>query len=325
MDKKIVVTGGAGFIGSAIVYELNKRGLSNIIIVDHLGESEKWKNLVGLKFEDYFEKDDFLKFIYERGLGFADTVFHMGACSSTLENNSSYLIKNNFEYSKFLLLQSLNSGTKFIYASSAATYGNGEEGFDDNEEKIERLKPLNPYAFSKHLFDLWVKRRKLFSKVTGLKYFNVFGPNEYHKGEMRSFVVKAFEQIKKNGKVKLFKSYKKEFKDGEQKRDFIYIKDAVKITLFLWEQNIKGLFNVGTGKAQTWNKLVKLVFKALGLKPEIEYIDMPEDLRKHYQYFTQAKIDKLKRAGYKEDFFKFDLAISEYVRNYLLDGKRLAE
>ncbi len=326
MDKKIIVTGGAGFIGSGIVWALNREGYSNIIIVDHLGESSKWKNLRGLEFEDYFEKDDFLKFIYDKGLSFADTVFHMGACSSTLENNSSYLIKNNYEYSKFLILNSLNSGVRFIYASSAATYGDGEKGFLDDEDKLETLKPLNPYAFSKHVFDLWVKRRGLFSKVVGLKYFNVFGPNEYHKGEMRSFVIKAYEQIKRTGKVRLFKSYRKTFMDGEQKRDFMYIKDALDVTLFFFKKrDVNGLFNVGTGKANSWNRLVKEVFYSLKLEPKIEYIEMPENLRVHYQYFTKADITKLREAGYKRKFMDFSSAIHEYVKEYLEKSKRLSD
>ncbi|MHC4806666.1 MAG: ADP-glyceromanno-heptose 6-epimerase, partial [Planctomycetota bacterium] len=207
---------------------------------------------------------------------------------------------------------------RFIYASSAATYGDGSAGFSDDVEKMDELRPLNMYGCSKHLFDLWARRAGLLKKIVGLKYFNVFGPNEYHKGDMRSFVIKAFEQINATGKVRLFKSYRPEFKDGEQMRDFIYVKDAVDMTLFFLDNpGIGGLFNIGAGKARTWNDLVKAVFAAMGSKPKIEYIEMPDSIRNQYQYFTQANITKLRKAGYDKETTSLEEAIQDYVQNYL--------
>jgi ADP-L-glycero-D-manno-heptose 6-epimerase len=329
----IIVTGGAGFIGSAVIAALNKRQITDILVVDQLGEGPKWKNLRNLSFADYVEKDDFLEMVVEDKVpGHIEAVFHLGACSSTTETNASYLIKNNYEYSKLLAQWTQNrqgGNIRFIYASSAATYGDGSAGFSDDEEKIENLRPLNMYGYSKQLFDLWARRTGLLKKIVGLKYFNVFGPNEYHKADMRSFVLKAFEQIKTAGKVRLFKSYKSEFKDGEQVRDFIYVKDAVDMTLFFLDNpKITGLFNIGAGKARSWNDLVKAVFAAMGKKsglrqglrpdePNIEYIEMPESIRNQYQYFTQADITKLRKAGYKKELTPLEDAIKDYVQNYL--------
>ena len=334
----IIVTGGAGFIGSALIAALNKRTSCDILVVDELAgpatasasaetSDQKWKNLRNLSFADYVEKDDFLEMVVENKLGGPiEAVFHLGACTSTTEINASYLIKNNYEYTKLLAQWASDANIRFIYASSAATYGDGSAGFSDDEEKIENLRPLNMYGYSKHLFDLWARRSELLKKIVGLKYFNVFGPNEYHKSDMRSFVVKAFEQIKTTGKVRLFKSYKSEFKDGEQMRDFIYVKDAVDITLFFLDKpKITGLFNIGTGKARTWNDLVKSVFAAMGKKPNlvpsgvegIEYIDMPESIRNQYQYYTCADITKLKHAGCKKQPTPLETAIKDYVQNYL--------
>ena len=324
----IVVTGGAGFIGSALVAALNKRQISDILVVDHLGESPKWKNLRNLFFADYVEKDDFLEMVIENKLpARIEAVFHLGACSSTTETDASYLIKNNYEYSKLLARWTAAAGIHFIYASSAATYGDGETGFGDDEEKIESLRPLNMYGYSKQLFDLWARRTGLLKKIVGLKYFNVFGPNEYHKADMRSFVLKAFEQIttpvlscesKNGGKVRLFKSYRPEYADGEQVRDFLYIKDAVDMTLFFLDNpKLTGLYNIGAGIARSWNDLVKAVFAAMGKKPDIEYIEMPESIRNQYQYFTQADITKLRKAGYKKQITSLEDAIKDYVQNYL--------
>jgi ADP-L-glycero-D-manno-heptose 6-epimerase len=227
-------------------------------------------------------------------------------------------MKNNYEYSKVLARWATDAGIRFIYASSAATYGDGSKGFSDNEEKIHELRPLNMYGHSKQLFDLWAQRAGLFQKIVGLKYFNVFGPNEYHKADMRSFVLKAFEQIKDTGKVGLFKSHNPKYADGEYLRDFIYVKDAVDMTLFFLDKpKIAGLFNIGTGKARTWNHLVKAVFAAMGKKSNIEYIEMPEQLRNQYQYFTEADITKLKQAGYNKPTTPLEDAIKDYVQNYL--------
>jgi ADP-L-glycero-D-manno-heptose 6-epimerase len=326
LSEMIIVTGGAGFIGSAIIAMLNKRKINDILVVDELGSSEKWKNLRNLSFADYVEKNDFLDMAIEDKLGDnVETVFHLGACSDTTETNASYLIKNNYEYTKLLAQWATDSKTRFIYASSAATYGDGSAGFDDDEDKINKLRPLNMYGYSKHLFDLWAHRTGLLKKIVGLKYFNVFGPNEYHKGNMRSFVIKAFEQINATGKVRLFKSYKSQYKDGEQRRDFIYVKDAVDMTLFFFDNpKISGLFNIGSGKANTWNKLVNAVFASMGKKSQIEYIDMPESIRNRYQYFTQADISKLHKAGYKKQISPLEDAIEDYVKNYLQPGKHLS-
>jgi len=315
----IIVTGGAGFIGSAIIAALNKRHISDILVVDELGTGKKWKNLLNLSFTDYIEKDDFLNLVINDKLKSPfEAIFHLGACSDTTENNASYLIKNNYEYSKILARFATSYNKRFIYASSAATYGDGSNGFSDNPENIEKLKPLNKYGYSKHLFDLWANRAGLLKKIAGLKYFNVFGPNEYHKGDMRSFVVKAFEQVKDTGKVRLFKSYKPDYADGEQLRDFIYIKDAVEMTLFFYDNpQINGLFNIGSGRARNWNDLVKAVFAALDKEPNIEYIEMPDSIRGQYQYFTEADLTSLHRAGYDKKISTLEDSIEDYVQNYL--------
>lgn len=315
----VIVTGGAGFIGSALISGLNSRGISDIIVVDRFGTDEKWKNLRNLRFADYYEKDDFLQMVIRNQLpSQIKAIFHMGADSSTTETDASYLVKNNFEYTKILCQWATNSDVRFIYASSAATYGNGKFGFSDNEEEIHNLQPMNMYGYSKQMFDLWAKKAELFNSIVGLKYFNVFGPNEYHKGSMRSFVLKAFEQIRDTGKVKLFKSHKPEYKDGEQLRDFVYVKDAVDMTLFFMDNpDVSGLFNIGTGKARTWNDLVSAVFEALGKKTEIEYIDMPESIREQYQYYTQAEMSKLRNAGYDKSAHSLEDAVRDYVKKYL--------
>ncbi len=318
----IIVTGGAGFIGSSIIAALNKRNITNILVVDELGTDQKWKNMCNLSFTDYVEKDDFLNMVIEDKLNSSvKAVFHLGACSDTTERNASYLIKNNYEYSKLLAQWATADNIRFIYASSAATYGGAEAGFSDDQEKIDTLKPLNMYGYSKHLFDLWARKTGLLKKISGLKYFNVFGPNEYHKADMRSFVLKAFEQIKATGKVRLFKSYKPDYADGEQLRDFIYVKDAVDMTLFFYDNpHIGGLFNIGTGKARSWNDLVKAVFAAMDIKPNIEYIEMPESIRNQYQYFTEADMTSLRKAGYDKKTATLEDAIKDYVKNYLQDN-----
>jgi len=311
---KIIVTGGAGFIGSNLVETLNQKGEDRIIIVDHLNEGNKWKNLLGLNFLDYIEKDEFLEKI-EKGY-FKDvfSIVHLGACSNTTVKDLYYLYLNNYKYSQKLALFALENEINFIYASSAATYGDGSMGFSDEETLLPKLKPLNPYGFSKHLFDLWLYYNGLLNQVVGLKYFNVFGEREFHKGEMRSVVLKAYEEIKKEGKVKLFKSYHPDYKDGEQLRDFIYVKDAVEVTIFFLENpKIKGIFNVGTGKARSFKDLVLAIFSALSLPPNIEYIEMPEYLKNQYQYFTQADITKLRKIGYNTPMWELESAIKNYV------------
>ena len=314
----IIVTGGAGFIGSALIAALNKRQITDILVVDEHGK-DKCKNLVNLSFADYAEKNDFLKTVLEKKISSGlESVFHMGACSDTTETDAEYLEKNNYQFSTLLAQWATDANIRFIYASSAATYGDGSKGFSDDEEKIEQLQPLNLYGHSKQLFDLWAHRNDLLKKVVGLKYFNVFGPNEYHKGDMRSFVIKAFEQINATGKVRLFKSYKAEYADGEQKRDFLYVKDAVDMTLFFLDNpQLSGLFNIGDGKARTWNDLAAAVFTAMGKAVLIEYIDMPDSIRNQYQYFTQAEITKLRKVGYNKEPTSLEDAIKDYVQNYL--------
>jgi ADP-L-glycero-D-manno-heptose 6-epimerase len=242
----------------------------------------------------------------------------MGACTSTTETDASFLMQNNFQYTKILAAWACEHRIRFIYASSAATYGGGSKGFKDDEEKLDELRPLNMYGYSKHLFDLWARRHGMLKDIAGLKYFNVFGPNEYHKADMRSFVLKAYEQIQAQGKVRLFKSHNPDYADGEYKRDFLYVKDAVDMTLFFLDNpQVNGIFNIGTGSARTWNDMVKAVFTALNKKPNIEFIEMPENLQKQYQYFTQADITRLHSTGYKKQISSLEDAVTDYVRNYL--------
>jgi ADP-L-glycero-D-manno-heptose 6-epimerase len=320
-----IVTGGAGFIGSVLIAELNKRKITDILVVDELATGHKWKNLRSISFADYVEKDDFLEMVVENRLtSDIEVVFHLGSATSTTETDASYLIENNYEYSKLLAQWATSAGIRFIYASSAATYGDGSAGFSDDEAKIENIRPLNMYGYSKQLFDIWAKRAGLLKNIVGLKYFNVFGPNEYHKADMRSFVTKAFEQINATGRVRLFKSYNPKFANGEQMRDFTYVKDAVDMTLFFFDNpKAGGLFNIGTGKARTWNALVNAVFGAMGKKSNIEYINMPESIRNQYQYYTCADITKLRNAGYKNKTTSLEDAIKDYVRNYLQQEKYL--
>ncbi len=321
----IIVTGGAGFIGSAIVWRLNELGSNNIIIVDELGKDEKWKNLVGLKFEDFVHKQEFIDHIRDKKILYKiDAVIHLGANSSTTEKDADHLMTNNYKYTETLARFCLKNDVRFIYASSAATYGDGINGFDDDESRIETLRPLNMYGYSKQLFDLWAKRHGAFNKIVGLKYFNVYGPNEYHKGDMRSVVHKAFEQVRDTGKVRLFKSRKPDYKDGEQMRDFVYIKDAVDMTLYFLDKKDKnGLFNVGAGKARTWNDLVTALFNAMGKPVNIEYINLPDTLADKYQYFTEANLDKLKSAGYSMPTTSLQDGVTDYVKNYLLKNSYL--
>ncbi len=315
----IIVTGGAGFIGSAFVWKLNQEGIDDILIVDHLGTSDKWKNLVGLRYTDYLHRDGFLKMVNADAVPFeVSAMVHMGACSSTTERDADFLWTNNFAYTRTLAEWTLMHGVRFIYASSAATYGDGTRGFSDNHAQIAGLKPINMYGYSKQVFDLWALRQKLESKAAGIKFFNVFGPNEYHKGDMASVIFKAFSQIKQTGKVKLFKSHLPQYGDGGQMRDFVYVKDCVNVLWWLLRQpQACGIFNLGTGKARTWNDLIGAVFSAMALPTNIEYIDMPEALRNQYQYFTQADMKKLENTGCPVAFSSLEESVRDYVVNYL--------
>ena len=319
----IIVTGGAGFIGSAIVAALNSKGIRDILIVDTLAGAGNYPNLRSLSFADYLSADDFLSQITAGKFNSSvEAVFHMGACSSTTEIDTVFLTKNNFEYSKSVAAFALDKNARLVHASSAATYGDGSKGFSDDHAKLRTLQPLNPYGQSKQAFDLWALDNQMLKKIVSLKYFNVFGPNEYHKAEMRSFVLKGYEQIKQTGKVRLFKSHNPDYKDGCQMRDFLYVKDAVDMTLFFLDnKKANGVFNIGSGRARTWLDLANALFAAMNLKPNIEFIDMPKILSDKYQYFTQADITKLRAAGYDKEITSLEDAVKDYVQNYLIPDR----
>jgi ADP-L-glycero-D-manno-heptose 6-epimerase len=319
---RIAVTGGAGLIGSAVIWALNRRGFENILVVDRLDASEKWRHLVPLRFADYVDADDFAAGAAQNELGDVTTIIHLGACSSTTERDADYLLRNNFEYTKTLARWAVSNDARFVYASSAATYGGLESDLSD-ECDLHSLRPLNAYAYSKHLFDLYAKRMHWDERICGLKYFNVFGPNEDHKGEMRSIVQKAYEQIRERGSVRLFKSYRPEFRDGEQQRDFIYLKDAVEMTLHLAQSDAAGLYNIGSGTAHTWLDLVGPIFRALEMPERIEFIEMPPQLRDKYQYYTCARIARLRGAGYDRPVTPLADAVTDYVTNYLVPQRGL--
>jgi ADP-L-glycero-D-manno-heptose 6-epimerase len=312
MGRKYIITGGAGLIGSNVIQYLNQIGETDILVVDHLGTSEKWKNLSRLQFSDYLEKDKFLEMIL-RGEPFQNVTHfvHLGACSSTIESDASYLIENNYKYTQTVGAFAMTRGIRFLYASSAATYGLGEFGY--TEDNLMELKPLNMYGYSKHMYDLYAERYKFLNKITGLKYFNVFGYGEAHKKDMRSVVIKGYEEIKKTSQLSLFKSYHKDYKNGEQKRDFLYVKDAAKITVHLLHGNHYGLYNVGRGIAETWLDLGNALFKALKKSPKFRFIDMPDYLKPKYQYYTCADTTRLLGTGYSEGFTSLEDAIQEYV------------
>ncbi len=310
----IILTGGAGFIGSCFLWKLNQEGIYDVIVVDQLDSSEKWRNLAGKKFKDYIQKDDLIGMVRSGKMPKPDHVVHMGAESSTIHPDAGHYIKNNYEYSKTLAEWALTARAPFMYASSAATYGDGSMGYSDSHADLEKLMPLNMYGYSKHLFDVWALRSGLLDRMTGIKFFNVFGPNEYHKGDMRSLVCKAFPVVSSEGKMKLFKSYLKGYADGEQKRDFIYVKDAVEAMFFLFsDPDITGIYNLGTGMARSWNDLANALFSAVGKPADIEYVDMPESIRSKYQYFTQADMGKLASAGYSSGFMALEDAVTDYA------------
>jgi ADP-L-glycero-D-manno-heptose 6-epimerase len=323
-SSRVLVTGGAGFIGSALVWALNRRGCDDIVVCDVHLTDKKQKNLRPLRFEKYVDAGSLLRKLESGKLGKFDLILHMGACSSTTEQDVAYLTRNNYDFTRELADWALANKTRFVYASSAATYGDGSSGMSDSDSNLQSLQPLNPYGHSKHVFDLHAKRKGFLKKIVGLKYFNVFGPNEDHKGDMRSLVHKSFSQVKKEGVIRLFKSYRKDYRDGEQKRDFLYIKDAVAMTLHLAaNKKAGGLYNIGSGAARTWVDLANSVFAALDAKTKIEFIEMPKTIRDKYQYYTQADISKLRAAGYREKVTPLESAVADYVKNYLMPDKRL--
>jgi ADP-L-glycero-D-manno-heptose 6-epimerase len=324
MDKKatIVITGAAGFIGSCLVEYLNYKGYSNLILVDDFSREDKKKNWESKKFTAKIERESFFEWLFAEKPSI-QFFFHMGARTDTTEFNYAIHQHLNVEYSKKVWHHCTIHEIPLVYASSAATYGDGELGYKDTHDVVNMLQPLNPYGISKNEFDKWVIHQEdhpLF--WAGLKFFNVYGPNEYHKARMASVIFHSFHQIKKNGFVKLFRSHKPDFKDGEQLRDFIYVKDIVKVCFWLMQHQAgSGIYNLGTGKARTFNDLVKATFAGLDLPARIEYIDMPEDIRNTYQYFTEAKMEKLRGVGYMDEFYSLERGIDDYVRNYLCRGK----
>ncbi len=312
-------------IGSAFVWQLNQQNITDIIIVDNLNTSEKWKNLLHLNYRDYWHKDQFLEWLnLSPEARQCEAIIHLGACSSTTELNADYLMENNYRYTVELANWALDNNVYFMYASSAATYGDGNLGFDDDHLKIPSLIPLNRYGYSKQFFDLKSLSNNWTDKLVGLKFFNVFGPNEYHKGDMKSVVCKAYDQILQAGTLKLFKSYRPDYKNGGQKRDFIYVKDCVQAMWWLFNnRQIKGIFNVGSGQANTWNDVAKALFTAMHRPLSIEYIEMPETLKNQYQYFTEAPMQKLKQAGYPHQHMPLDVAVTDYVSYLKSDNKYL--
>lgn len=326
---RFLVTGGAGFIGSVLVGALNRwHGTDRIVVVDHLGMDDKWRNLAPLRFEELVDSDEFYDRLEERAGAFGNFthVFHLGACSSTTERDADYLLRNNFGCSRQLAEWALARGSRFVYASSAATYGDGSAGMDDLSDDLAAWRPLNAYGYSKQLFDQHAQREGYLRRIVGLKYFNIFGPNEEHKGDMRSVVSKAWRQIEETGQVKLFKSYHPDYPDGGQKRDFLYVKDAVAMTLHLAAtKKAGGLFNIGSGEAHTWLDLVHPIFEAMGREARIEFIDMPEALRSQYQYFTEADVTKLKSTGYQGGVAPLHEAVKDYVGRYLVPRKHFGD
>jgi ADP-L-glycero-D-manno-heptose 6-epimerase len=311
---KYMVTGGAGFIGSNLVAALNARGETEILVVDDLNHPMKARNLERLRYRQYLDKLELRAALRAGQFASVQTVFHLGACSATTERDLAYLADNNTAFTRELCEWALAGGRRFIYASSAATYGDGRQGYSDALDRIPLLRPLNPYGQSKQDFDLIAWRAGWFAKIAGLKYFNVFGPNEHHKGEMRSVVHKAYGQIRKTGRLQLFRSHRPDYRDGEQTRDFISVRDAVAVTLYFHDHpEASGLCNCGTGQARTWLDLGRAVFAAMGVEPQLDFIDMPMELRKHYQYHTEADLTQLRALGCNHPFMRLEDAVRDYV------------
>ncbi|MBA3603761.1 MAG: ADP-glyceromanno-heptose 6-epimerase [Parachlamydiaceae bacterium] len=315
----VIVTGGVGFIGSCLVRNLNDAGVKNIILVDDLGKGIKWRNLLGKSFIDVLDKSQLFKWLEgkESAIG---AIVHLGACTKTIEDDASYLLENNYRYTVNLAEYAFRNDIRFVYASSAATYGDGQQGFSDSYESLENLRSLNMYGMSKQLFDVWAKREGYLDKIVGLKFFNVFGPNEFHKGRMASAIVHVLPTIQKEGVIRLFKSSQPDlYCDGGQMRDFVYVKDVVRMICAFLSNGATGLFNIASGRAASWNDLAAAIFSALNLPLKIEYIPMPEDLIGKYQNYTCADMEKTRAAiGNIADCMTLEDSVKDYIQNYLL-------
>jgi ADP-L-glycero-D-manno-heptose 6-epimerase len=318
----IIITGAAGFIGSNFVGRLNDEGINDIIIIDNFSNSSKNRNIESKSYIDRIDRNNFIDWL-DKNWQQADFIIHIGARTDTAESDKSVFDRLNLGYSKMVWNSCVKYYIPLIYASSAATYGLGENGFDDDHEIVKKLKPLNLYGESKNDFDKWVLKQKTTPPYwTGLKFFNVYGPNEYHKGRMASVIFHAYNQITETGKIKLFRSHNIDFKDGEQKRDFIYVKDVTSVLFYLMNnKKSSGIYNVGTGSARTFLDIAENIFKVTGKERNIEFIDTPEDIREKYQYFTEAKINKLRSTGYLKEFTPIESGIKEYINDYLADMK----
>ena len=314
-----IITGGAGFIGSAMLWQLNQQGIDDVVLVDHLGTDDKWRNLVKLTYADYIHRERFRDLLQRDALPWkVEAVIHLGACSDTTEADGDFLMENNFQFSRDICRYALDKGARFIQASSAATYGDGSLGFSDDPDLLPKLRPLNLYAYSKHLLDLWLVRHGLDKEVASLKFFNVYGPNEYHKGEMRSVACKAYKQITKHGDLELFRSTSPDISDGEQKRDFVYVKDCTALMSWLLEnRHVNGIHNVGSGRARSFNDLGRAVFSAMQRSCRITYVDMPRMLHGKYQNFTQADMNWLDKVGCPIKMTSLEDGVTDFVQNYL--------
>lgn len=324
LEGRILITGGAGFIGSALAWALNRRGHQDLYIVDRLGTSEKWKNLRSLRYSEYWEVAEFERLLAQKQLPKFSCILHLGACSSTTQSDASYLMRNNYRFSLELAQFALENESRFLYASSAATYGDGRWGYSESAP-LDKLRPLNVYGYSKQMVDCWMQQQGWLDWAVALKFFNVFGPNEAHKADMRSVVAKSYLQLQEQNKIQLFESHRADYSHGHQRRDFLYVKDAVDMVLFLAEHPTAGIFNLGSGLAQTWLDLVRPIFESVNRAENIEFIPMPEQLRDKYQYHTQADLEGLARLGYPGPRWELTKAVRDYVCNYLVGGHHLGD